>query len=225
MRGRSQVVCISSSQHNLCPAPNGSGRCLHLLETSEPRLRPPRRHSLAHEVHTGSYVTRVNLWACLFRGLPCQQPDPGPRLLRKIRNTILQGSRVPSLQTTTAVSLRDIDEFLRGDEESSCRRFLLTIRVERTWIPPHPAEIAAVDSGEIGFPTCSEHGNGRMEVVFDSSRGRCRGHPPLCLRRNRFFEHDIWKYLQTPSTQLRSGSGTLPSSHTRHQCAIRATIG
>ena len=87
------------------------------MQTSEPRLRPPRRHSLAHEVHTGSYVTRVDLWACLFRGLPCQKPDPGPRLLRKIRHTILQGSQVPCLQIATTVSLEDIVKFLRGDEE------------------------------------------------------------------------------------------------------------
>lgn len=117
MRGRSQVVCISSCQHNLCPAPNGSDCCLHLIQSSEPRVNPPRCHSLAHEVHKGNCVARVNLWACLFRGRPCQQPDPGPRLLRKIRHATIQGSQVSCLQTATIVSLEDIFKFLRRDDK------------------------------------------------------------------------------------------------------------
>ena len=87
------------------------------MQSSELWAKPPRRHSLAHEVHESNYVTRVNLGACLFRGLPCQQPDPGPRLIRKIRHTILQGSQVPGLQIATIVSLGHVLEFLRGDEE------------------------------------------------------------------------------------------------------------
>lgn len=83
--------------------------------------------------------------------------------------------------------------------------FLLTTRVERTWIPPHPAENVAVDSGEISFPTCSEHGTGRMEAVFDSSRGRCRG---LLLYDSAAIESMsmLQECLQTPSAHARPGS-------------------
>jgi hypothetical protein len=76
----------------------------------------------------------------------------------------------------TAVSRESIFKFWREDEDSGSHCFCFADHSGgETCIPPHPAEITAVDSGENDLPIFSELGTGRMEVVFDSSRGRCRG--------------------------------------------------
>lgn len=82
-------------------------------------LGPGRRVAIRSPMEY-TQVATLRVWtsglACFVDGL-VNKPDPGPRLLRKIRDIVLQGSQVPCLQTTTAVSLGDVVQFLRGDGE------------------------------------------------------------------------------------------------------------
>jgi hypothetical protein len=88
----------------------------------------------------------------------------------------LKGLWIFCVNIVTAVSRESIFKFWREDEDSGSHCFCFADHSGgETCIPPHPAEITAVDSGENDLPIFSELGTGRMEVVFDSSRGRCRG--------------------------------------------------
>lgn len=163
---------------NLCPAPNGKDRCLPSNQSIDLLVKPSRRYSLAQEVQRGSYVAPANCWAFWFHKLPCQQPDPGPKLLRKIRHAAHSGSLVPCpyIWPLPQISRQHYNLAWRRDVKLLLFFRPLTIEVERQR-SPHTARGSTpmTGMGEESRFRFVPIGTGRMEVSFNSFRRRCRG--------------------------------------------------
>jgi hypothetical protein len=173
-----------------------------LVQSSELWLKLLHRHSLAQEVHKGSYVTRVNLWACLFHGPPCQKPDPVPRSLWKIRHDIPQGSLVLCVRIVTVVFREDVLRNLCQDEDPVAIVFaLLTIRVEKRESPTSCGDDCRSQRGERCLPNLSERGTGRMEVVFDSPGAGAEA-ASSTLRRIQGRWPELSRLYRRPATHL-----------------------
>jgi hypothetical protein len=155
---------------NLCPAPNGSGRFLHLISSSELWVNLPHCHSLAREVHKGSYVTRVNLWACLFHGCHVKNLTQGPGYSGKSGTLFFKGLWSLVYESSPLCLIKVLS--------NSCVKTLvslLTTQVEKREDPPTLRRSLPSTAGRATFrfgPNAEMDG---WKSFFDSSRGRCRG--------------------------------------------------
>lgn len=120
MRGRSQVNCIRLQQlaaPNLCPAANGRDRCLPSNQSVELQVKLAHRHSLAQEIHKGSYVCCACEWLACFMSCCVDNLTQRPGRSGKSGTLFTKGLLFLFPIHCPFCQFYDTNEFLRGDEE------------------------------------------------------------------------------------------------------------